>query len=68
MNILDRGSQVHFMSEFQALLDFPPAPKLDIYGRLDPEKATKSELNGEKLFLEQRNVAPVTKHHIIPII
>lgn len=50
MNILDRGSQVHFMSEFQALLDFPPAPKLDIYGRLDPEKATKSELNGEKLF------------------
>jgi len=50
MNILDRGSQVHFMSEFQALLDFPPAPKLDIYGKLDPEKATKSELNGENIF------------------
>ena len=50
MNVLDRGSQVQFMSEFQELLDFPPAPKLDIYGKLDPEKATKSELNGEKIF------------------
>ena len=28
VNILERGSQVHFMAEFQALLDFPPAPKL----------------------------------------
>jgi cytochrome c peroxidase len=27
VNILERGSQVHFMAEFQALLDFPPAPK-----------------------------------------
>lgn len=50
MNILERGSQVHFMSEFQELLDFPPAVKLDIYGKLDPDKATKSELNGEKIF------------------
>lgn len=50
MNVLERGSQVHFMSEFQELLDFPPAPKLDIYGRLNPEMATKSELNGEKIF------------------
>lgn len=50
VNVLDRGSQVHFMSEFQELMDFPPAPKLDIYGRLNPEKANKSELNGEKLF------------------
>ena len=50
VNVLDRGSQVQFMSEFQELLDFPPAPKLDLYGKLDPEKATKSELNGEKLF------------------
>ena len=28
VNILDRGSQVHAMAEFQELLDFPPAPKL----------------------------------------
>ena len=50
VNVLERGSQVHFMAEFQALLDFPPAPKLDIFGRLDPKKATDSELRGEALF------------------
>jgi cytochrome c peroxidase len=50
VNILERGSQVHFMAEFQALLDFPPAPKLDIYGKLDPEKATQSELKGQEIF------------------
>src|SRR5262249_37437357 len=26
VNPLERGSQVHFMAEFQELLDFPPAP------------------------------------------
>ncbi|MHC4912093.1 MAG: cytochrome B6 [Planctomycetota bacterium] len=50
VNILERGSQVHFMAEFQALLDFPPAPKLDIFGKLDPDKATKSELRGQDVF------------------
>ena len=50
VNILERGSQAHFMGEFQNILDFPPAPKLDIYGRLDPEKATKQEQSGEALF------------------
>src|SRR5262250_2691020 len=50
VNVLERGSQVHFMAEFQALLDFPPAPKLDIFGKLDPKKATKSELNGQEIF------------------
>ena len=50
VNILERGSQVHDMAEFQELLDFPPAPKLDIYGMLDPKKATVSEMRGQKLF------------------
>ncbi len=50
VNILERGSQVHFMAELQALLDFPPAPKLDVFGRLDPAKASESELRGEKVF------------------
>jgi cytochrome c peroxidase len=50
VNVLERGSQVHFMAEFQALLDFPPAPKLDVFGRLDPGKATKAELRGETVF------------------
>ncbi len=58
INILERGSQVHFMAEFQALLDFPPAPKLDIYGRLDPKKATDSEKRGESIFFGKGKCAP----------
>ena len=50
VNVLERASQVHFMAEFQALLDFPPAPKLDVFGKLEPSKATKDELRGEAVF------------------
>jgi len=50
INILDRGHQVHAMAEFMALLDFPPAPKLGIDGKLDPKKATESEKRGQILF------------------
>ncbi|MBF0217303.1 MAG: cytochrome B6 [Candidatus Omnitrophica bacterium] len=50
VNILERGSQVHFMAEFLAILDFPPAPKLDIYGELEKDKASPGELRGEALF------------------
>jgi cytochrome c peroxidase len=50
VNILERGSQVHFMAEFQEILDFPPAPKLNIFGGLDPARATPAELRGEALF------------------
>jgi cytochrome c peroxidase len=49
MNILDR-IQVSHMAQMQNMLDFPPAPKLTLTGRLDPEKAAPSELRGEKLF------------------
>ena len=50
LSILERGSQVHNMAEFQELLDFPPAPKLNILGRLDRSQATQSEIRGEDLF------------------
>lgn len=50
VNVLERGSQVHFMSEFQSLLDFPPAPKLDVFGKLDPARASEAELRGEQIF------------------
>src|SRR5262249_42866676 len=50
VNPLDRGSQVHFMAEFQELMDFPPAPKLAIEGRLNPKLATAAESRGEALF------------------
>ena len=50
VNILDRGSQVHAMAEFEELLDFPPAPKLSVEGKLDPRKASASELRGQEIF------------------
>jgi cytochrome c peroxidase len=50
VNVLDRGSQVHAMSEFEELLDFPPAPKLGIDGKLDSRKASAVEMRGQQLF------------------
>ena len=51
VNILDRGSQVHFMGEMQNILNFPPAPELRVSdGKLDPRKASESELRGQELF------------------
>jgi len=55
INILDRGHQVHEMSEFQAIMDFPPAPKLNVMGRLDRRKATPAESRGEDLFFGKAN-------------
>lgn len=56
-NLLERGSQVHFMAEVMALFDFPPAPKLDVFGRLDPSKATEAELRGEEVFFNKSRCA-----------
>ncbi len=45
-----RPDQAAHMERMQAMFDFPPAPKLTVLGRLDPRKASESELRGEKLF------------------
>ncbi|SFE92241.1 cytochrome B6 [Nitrosomonas sp. Nm166] len=47
--ILDRIHVSH-MAQFQNMLDFPPAPKLNNQGRLDHSKATEKEIQGEKVF------------------
>ena len=59
INVLDRGSEVHFMSEVQALLDFPPAPGLNIFGKLDPNKfeADSAEMKGQELFFGKAQCA-----------
>ena len=49
-NVLERGSQVHSMAEFEEILDFPPAPKLGWDGKLDPTKASPAELRGQEVF------------------
>ncbi len=52
VNILERATQVHHMSEMQELFDFPPAPGLSWDGKLDPKKFSQSspEMQGQKLF------------------
>jgi cytochrome c peroxidase len=42
--------QVAHMAQMQNMLDFPPAPKLNVAGRLDPTRATPNELRGEQIF------------------
>ncbi|MBP0582545.1 cytochrome B6 [Labrys sp. LIt4] len=50
-NLPDRTNQVALMAQMQNIVDFPPAPKLDPFGRLDPTKATAAELKGEAVFM-----------------
>jgi cytochrome c peroxidase len=50
MNPLGRLTQVDHMAEFQEELGFPPAPNLDVFGRLDPSKATAAEMRGQEIF------------------
>ena len=57
VNVLERGSQVHAMAEFQAILDFPPAPKLNIYGTLDSREANAQEMRGQELFFGKAKCA-----------
>src|SRR4051812_36016130 len=50
-NLPDRTNQVAMMAQMQNIIDFPPAPKLDPLGHLDPSQATEQELAGEKVFV-----------------
>jgi cytochrome c peroxidase len=51
VNLPNRDDQVAMMAQMENIIDFPPAPKLDPLGRLDPAKATPQELAGEKVFM-----------------
>ena len=46
---LEKANTNH-MGDFNSIIDFPPAPKLDVLNRLLPSKATPQELRGEALF------------------
>ena len=50
VHLPDRASQVAMMAQMQNIFDFPPAPKLDEFGKLIPEKATELELLGQQVF------------------
>jgi len=51
VHLPDRPNQVAMMAQMQNIIDFPPAPKLDAFGRLDPALATEQELAGERIFM-----------------
>jgi cytochrome c peroxidase len=51
VNLPDRFDQVPMMAQMQNMIDFPPAPKLDPMGRLDPSKSSPTELAGERVFM-----------------
>jgi len=44
--------EIAAMAAMQNMIAFPPAPKLGIDGKLNPARASESELRGEKLFAE----------------
>jgi cytochrome c peroxidase len=46
----NRSDQVSMMAQMQNMFDFPPAPKLDLFGHLVADKASENELAGEKVF------------------
>ena len=48
-NVIDRLLVPH-MAQMQNMIDFPPAPKLTVFGTLDRKKATPQEMKGEELF------------------
>jgi cytochrome c peroxidase len=56
-NKLDRALQVAHMAEFQQLLDFSPAPKLGVDGKLIASLATEQELRGQELFFGKADCA-----------
>ncbi len=57
VHLPDRASQVVMMAQMQNLFDFPPAPKLDVFGKLDPDKATDEEMMGQEIFFGKANCA-----------
>lgn len=50
LHLPNRSDQVSLMAQMQNMFDFPPAPKLDTFGKLIPEMATEQELKGEEIF------------------
>jgi cytochrome c peroxidase len=50
VHLPERSDQVALMAQMQNMIGFPPAPKLNPLGKLDPDKATQQELRGQEIF------------------
>jgi cytochrome c peroxidase len=57
VHLPNRSDQVAMMAQMQNMFNFPPAPKLDLFGRLIPNLATEQEMQGEKLFFGKAKCA-----------
>ena len=57
VHLPDRSDQVSMMAQMQNMIDFPPTPKLDLYGKLIEAKATEQELKGQELFFGKARCA-----------
>ncbi len=57
VHLPNRADQVALMAQMQNILDFPPAPKLDVFGKLDMAKADARELKGQELFFGKARCA-----------
>ena len=57
LHLPDRSAQVAMMAQMQNMFDFPPAPKLDEFGKLKPELASRQELHGQELFFGKARCA-----------
>jgi hypothetical protein len=64
VNPLERGSQVDFMADLEEMLDFPPAPKLDVFGKLHPSKATQAEMRGQDISSAKASARAATSRRI----
>ena len=54
------------MAEFQEELGFPPAPKLNVFGKLDPSKATAASGAGRTSSSARANAASATRRPTTP--
>jgi cytochrome c peroxidase len=50
VHLPNRSDAVSMMAQMQNMLDFPPAPKLDAFGKLIPSEATELEREGQEVF------------------
>ncbi|TWT90362.1 Cytochrome c551 peroxidase precursor [Pseudobythopirellula maris] len=50
VHLPNRSDAVSMMAQMQNMFDFPPAPKLDVFGKLDPALASELELRGQEVF------------------
>jgi cytochrome c peroxidase len=61
LHLPNRSDAVAMMAQMQNMFDFPPAPKLDVFGKLNPDLATDAELQGEKVFFGKGRCAECHK-------